>query len=158
MASESKTTTDHKTIQKWSEARGGKPATVKSTEKDSEAGVLRIDFPGYSGAGSLEEISWDEFFNKFDEKNLAFLYQEHTSSGEESRFFKLVSRDASEKETGTAHASAKTEHKSESKSPSAKAEHKDDSKHESKSSTETKHKGDDKTHKAEEKPHKSTKK
>ena len=92
MASESKTTTDHKTIQKWAEARGGKPATVKSTEKDGEAGVLRIDFPGYSGAGSLEEISWDEFFKKFDEKNLAFLYQEHTSSGEESRFFKLVSR------------------------------------------------------------------
>jgi len=92
MASESKTTTDHKTIQKWAEARGGKPATVKSTEKNGEAGVLRIDFPGYSGAGSLEEISWDEFFKKFDEKKLAFLYQEHTANGEESRFFKLVSR------------------------------------------------------------------
>ncbi len=92
MASESKTTTDHKTIQKWAEERGGKPTTVKSTEKDGEAGVLRIDFPGYSGAGSLEEISWDEFFKKFDEKKLAFLYQEHTSGGEESRFFKLVSR------------------------------------------------------------------
>jgi len=74
MANESKTTTEHKTIRAWSEARGGKPATVKSTERDGEAGILRIDFPGYSGGGSLEEISWEEFFKKFDEKNLAFLY------------------------------------------------------------------------------------
>lgn len=93
MASESKTTTNHDEIKKWAESRGGKPATVKSTESGGEPGVLRIDFPGYSGGGSLEEISWDEFFKKFDEKKLAFLYQEHTSSGEESRFFKLVSRD-----------------------------------------------------------------
>src|SRR5438309_4590918 len=93
MAGETKITTNHEEIRKWAEARGGKPATVKRTENDGEAGVLRIDFPGYSGAGSLEEISWDEFFRKFDEKNLAFLYQDETSSGEQSRFFKLVSRE-----------------------------------------------------------------
>ena len=154
MASESKTTTDHKTIQNWSEARGGKPATVKSTEKDGEAGVLRIDFPGYSGAGSLEEISWDEFFKKFDEKNLAFLYQEHTSSGEESRFFKLVSRDASAKETSSAHGSTKTEHKSESKTTSAKADHKDDKGHKA----DTKHERSAKAEHKDDKAHKSTKK
>ena len=135
MASESKTTTDHKTIQAWAEARGGKPATVKSTEKDGEAGVLRIDFPGYSGAGSLEEISWDEFFQKFDEKKLAFLYQEQTSSGEESRFFKLVTRDSSA-EKSSSHASTKAEPKSaakhddktESKSHKPKVEHREESK------------------------------
>jgi len=179
MASESKTTTDHKAIQAWSEARGGKPATVKSTEKDGEAGVLRIDFPGYSGAGSLEEISWEEFFKKFDEKNLAFLYQEHTSSGEESRFFKLVSRDTSSAKSSSEHQSTKTEHKDESKSTtkaehskedsksSAKAESKEDSKthkpkaerkEDSKSTAKAEHKEDSKAHKAEEKPHKTTKK
>jgi hypothetical protein len=118
MAGSSHTTTDHDEIRKWAEARGGKPATVKRTESDGEAGVLRIDFPGYSGAGSLEEISWDEFFQKFDEKNLAFLYQDTISSGEESRFFKLVSRETAEdkshgKSTSKAH---KTEEKSSSKS------------------------------------------
>lgn len=91
--SSSKTTTNHDEIRKWAEARGGKPATVKRTESDGEAGVLRIDFPGYSGRDSLEEISWEEFFKKFDEKQLAFLYQDETSSGEQSRFFKLVSRE-----------------------------------------------------------------
>ncbi|SRR5579884_1880515 len=92
MAGESKTTTDHRTIRKWVEERGGHPATVRGTG-DDEAGVLRIDFPGYSGKDRLEEISWDEWFEKFDEKQLAFLYQDKMRDGEESRFFKLVSRD-----------------------------------------------------------------
>ena len=93
MAGETKITTDHDEIKKWIEARGGKPATIKSTTKGDEPGVLRVDFPGYSGQGLLEKISWDEFFMKFNEKNLAFLYQDKTASGEESRFFKFVSRE-----------------------------------------------------------------
>jgi hypothetical protein len=97
MAGQSKTTTDHKAIQKWAEERGGHPATVRGTGGDDEAGVLRIDFPGYSGKDRLEEISWDEFFEKFDEKGLAFLYQDKTAGGEESRFFKLVSRETADK-------------------------------------------------------------
>jgi hypothetical protein len=40
----------------------------------------------------LEEISWDEWFGKFDENDLAFLYQAHKASGEDSTFFKLVKR------------------------------------------------------------------
>lgn len=91
---ESKVTTDHEEIRRWVEARGGHPASVKGTEQGKEsAGLLRIDFPGYSGEQSLEEISWDDFFEKFEESKLAFLYQEETKSGGESRFFKLVSRD-----------------------------------------------------------------
>lgn len=140
MTSSSKTTTDRDEIRQWAEARGGKPATVKRTEGNDEVGVLRIDFPGYSGAGSLEEITWDEFFRKFDEKNLAFLYQEKISSGEESRFFKLVSRDTAEhKSHATSH---KVEDQHESKTH-AKSEHKTDKvedKHESKSHAKSEHK------------------
>ncbi len=94
MASESKTTTDHEEIRRWAEERDGRPASVAGTEAgDDEAGVLRIDFPGGAG-GSLEEISWEEWFAKFEENNLAFLYQEEKASGEDSTFFKLVSRDS----------------------------------------------------------------
>ena len=91
MAGESKTTTDRAVIRKWVEARGGKPATVKGTGDRDEAGILRINFPG-GDEDRLEEISWDEFFEKFEEKKLAFLYQDETSGGQESRFFKFVSR------------------------------------------------------------------
>jgi len=76
-AAESQTTTDHKIIQKWVEKRHGRPATVKSTgTKGEKAGLLRIHFPEYSGTEKLEEISWEEFFKKFEESKLAFLYQE----------------------------------------------------------------------------------
>jgi hypothetical protein len=88
--SKSHTTTDHDEIRKWVEERGGKPATVKGT--GDEVGVLRIDFPGYSGDDRLEEITWEQFFEKFEESNLAFLYQDETSSGKESRFSRFVSR------------------------------------------------------------------
>ncbi len=91
MAAESKTTTDHDVIRKWAEDRGGWPATVKGTGDAEEAGILRI---GFQDEASLERISWEEVFAKFEDNNLAFLYQEETSSGGESRFFKFVRRDS----------------------------------------------------------------
>lgn len=92
---ESKTTTDHEEIRQWVEERDGHPAIVKGTEKGGSA-MLRIDYPGFSGEDKLEEITWDEFFEIFDENNLAFLYQETTQEGGESRFSKFVSRDRAE--------------------------------------------------------------
>ena len=92
MASETKTTTDHDEIRRWVEEHDGRPASVRGTERGDEAGVLRIDFPGGAGTDELEHISWEEWFEKFEAENLAFLYQERKSSGEDSTFFKLVSR------------------------------------------------------------------
>ncbi|HLJ73759.1 MAG TPA: hypothetical protein VKU62_04195 [Thermoanaerobaculia bacterium] len=66
-------TTDHDRIRKWVEARGGQPAHVKPTGRKTDPGRLRIDYPGYSGKGKLERIEWDEFFEKIDEENLAFI-------------------------------------------------------------------------------------
>jgi hypothetical protein len=89
----SKTTTDHKKIKQWAEERGGKPCIVKGTaDKNDEGGLLRLNFPGYA-EDNLEEISWDKFFEIFDSRNLQFLYQEETSGGNESRFFKFISKE-----------------------------------------------------------------
>lgn len=88
---ESKRTTDHETIRQWAEERDGEPATVEDTAADDEPGVLRFDFQ--DGDESLEQIGWDAFFETFEESDLAMVYQEETSDGEESRFFKFVSRD-----------------------------------------------------------------
>ena len=88
--SDSHTTTDHDVIRKWVDQRSGRPATVKGTEEDEHAGILRIDFgPKEDG---LEEIDWEAFFDKFDEADLAFLYQEKTADGKTSRFHKFVRR------------------------------------------------------------------
>ena len=84
----STTTTDHATIRRWTEARGGHPARVTGTE---DGGLLRIDFG--QPEERLEEISWETFFEAFEENNLAFLYQEKLEDGAISRFNKLVDRD-----------------------------------------------------------------
>jgi hypothetical protein len=90
MEQKAKITMDHERIRRWAERRGGRPATVARTAKRGQPGILRIDFPGYSGEGSLKPISWDEWFQKFGESRLAFLYQDKTKDGKPSRFFKLV--------------------------------------------------------------------
>jgi hypothetical protein len=92
MESKTRTTTDHEEIRRWVEEHGGKPARVRGTGSDGDPGVLRIDFPGGSGEEELEPIDWDEWFRKFDENNLAFLYQEEKADGGDSTFFKLVKR------------------------------------------------------------------
>ena len=92
--SQAHSTTDHDTIRQWAEARQGKPATVRATiDEDDAAGILRIDFPGGAGDDTLEEISWDDFFQKFDEEGLEFLYQDKVD-GSPSRFCKFVKRSA----------------------------------------------------------------
>ncbi len=89
-----KLTTDHEQIRRWVEARGGHPATVKRTARGKQqAGILRIDFPGFSGAQSLKPISWEEFFEVFEQRRLAFLFQNRTATGKPSRFNKLVCRE-----------------------------------------------------------------
>ena len=93
--SEAKTTTDHAAIKRWVEERGGRPVSIEGTEQRGEhAGVLRIDFPGRGAEEGFAELSWEEFFDKFEKEKLAFLYQEETKSGADSRFFKFVQRGA----------------------------------------------------------------
>ena len=83
---EARTTTNHDTIRKWAEERGGRPARVKDS---GPGGILRIDF-GDPDEG-LEEIEWEEFFRIFEDNDLAFLHQDRTEEGQ-SRFNKFVAR------------------------------------------------------------------
>jgi hypothetical protein len=93
-AVEAQRTQDHELIQEWAEERGGHPAVVEGTE------ILRIDFdePGGDNDAKLERVSWDEFFEVFDDRGLQFLYQDQTSDGKESRFNKFVRGDSNDDE------------------------------------------------------------
>lgn len=77
-------TTDHDTIRQWAEERGGRPAKIDTGGK---GGILRIDFG--DPEDEFEEITWEEFFEIFDENKLTFLYQEK-QEGSVSRFSKFV--------------------------------------------------------------------
>ncbi len=77
--------TDHDQIRRWAEERGAEPACVRGTGGRGDTGMIRLDFPGYSGQESLEHISWEDWFQKFDENNLALLVRG-------DNFNKLVNR------------------------------------------------------------------
>lgn len=98
MTGTTKRTTDHETIRRWAEERGATPAAIRGTGAGHEASGLRLDFPG-SRSSWLEKITWDEFFRRFEEKGLEFLYQDVTREGLPSNFFKLINRETRPVET-----------------------------------------------------------
>jgi hypothetical protein len=87
----SKTTTNHDEIRRWAEERGGVPASVRDTGGNGDAGVLRIEFRDPDD--ELGEVDWDKFFRTFDDRGLAFVYQDRTADGQLSRFNKFVRRE-----------------------------------------------------------------
>jgi hypothetical protein len=93
--SSSRTLTDHDEIRRWAEQRRAKPARVKSTGGKDDVGMIRLDFPGYSG-DNLEPISWDDWFEAFDENDLALIVQDETADGDTSNFNKLVKRETAD--------------------------------------------------------------
>jgi hypothetical protein len=86
-------TTDHKTIRSWAESKGGKPAAVARTHQGGDVGIIRIMFPDAPGSkhDALTEISWDDFFQEFEDRQLALLYEK------DSLFSKIVGRDTVER-------------------------------------------------------------
>lgn len=79
--------TDHDSIRQWAEDRGGRPSKV---ETGGEGGILRFDFGEKDER--LTEISWEEFFEIFDDNKLAALVQDEARDGATSRFVKFVAR------------------------------------------------------------------
>jgi len=103
----SKTTRNHEEIRRWADARHAVPVEVSGTERNGETGILRFEFPEapHRNDKNLKEISWDEFFQKFDENDLELLYQEETAEGALSNFNKLIHP---ESEKGKEHGDSKS--------------------------------------------------
>lgn len=111
-------TVDHDEIRRWVEARGGSPAHVKATgRKRNDPGILRIDYPGFSGEATLEEMDWDDWFQAFDQHHLAFLYQPKG----QSRFSKLVDRDSVESKLRSSGTRRTTKASASSRKPTSRA-------------------------------------
>jgi hypothetical protein len=88
---------EHDEIRRWAEARGGRPSIVRTSGgkgKNKSGGVLRIDFGPKEE--KFDEITWEEFFEVFDQSHVSFLHQDQTKDGKESRFNKFVERSPEE--------------------------------------------------------------
>ncbi len=90
--SKARTLTDHDQIRAWAGARGGRPARVKATAGNDGEGILRFDFG--EKEDELEEISWDKFFEIFEDHRLTLLEQDETSGIDKSRFSKFITRES----------------------------------------------------------------
>lgn len=87
---EPKITDDHDVIVEWVERRDGRPALVDQiADKNTEDKLLRIDFMDNATEG-LYQISWDKFFEIFDEHNLRFWYLDIEDTKEPGKLCKIV--------------------------------------------------------------------
>jgi hypothetical protein len=88
----SRSTTNPREIYEWAKSWGARPAAVRGTQRGNSIGIIRIMFPDshWSEHHDLMEISWDEFFDQFEDRDLALVYED------DSRFNKLVSRESVE--------------------------------------------------------------
>ena len=89
-------TTDHETIRTWVDDRGGTPAHETGLTEDT-ARTLYIIEEGEETTG-LEPISWDAFFETFEDEELAFVYQDRELGETDEWLYDLIDReDAAER-------------------------------------------------------------
>ncbi len=90
-------TRDHDVIRQWAKARQAEPATGEATRSgpatvnvnDGGAGV-RFNFPG---ASAFRPISWDEWFQNFDQHHCAFVFDNDNSIRPVSNHYRIVNAD-----------------------------------------------------------------
>jgi hypothetical protein len=92
IAGDRRYTTDHETIRRWVAERGGLPAMVRRVGQPDE-GELVINFANDGSDEPIIDISWADFFQRFDDSKLAFVYSDTASGAEGSRFWQMVARD-----------------------------------------------------------------
>jgi hypothetical protein len=76
-------------IREWADQRSALPATIPGADADDRPTELRFDFEG-GADDDLRPISWDDWFEAFDGRDLVFIYLE-PSEGEERNTYRLES-------------------------------------------------------------------
>lgn len=70
-------TAKHDVVKAWAEARSGKPARIKGTTDALKIDLGAVD-EGFEPhpVPALEAVSWEDWFSTFDEKELAFVFED----------------------------------------------------------------------------------
>lgn len=84
--------TDPALVRSIVEERGGYPAHAPDSEGQGDQGLLRIGFRDRDE--DFKEISWDAFFEEFEEKDLAFVYADDGSDVAQDRPVVLRKRES----------------------------------------------------------------
>lgn len=87
-------TTDTAEIKNWVESHEGTPAVIGEGSEE----MVRIDFPGkedereLSKAKRSREVSWDDFFKVFEDKELAFIYYPNKDVNDPTFSYRFIKR------------------------------------------------------------------
>jgi hypothetical protein len=95
-------TQDRDEIIQWAERRDAHAAKVvgvhpdaadidEDTQFNPDIGALRLGFPGYASMEQLEPMTWDEWFEAFEEANLQFAYSLWDEDGNPTNDYELTS-------------------------------------------------------------------
>ncbi len=90
MFAEGKLTTNRNVIKKWAQARHGWPALIRRATSAGFEMVLSIVFPDSSSSEIARKLTWDEFFDQFEQQHLVFVYQEKDQNQRLSKSFAFL--------------------------------------------------------------------
>ncbi|MFC7143008.1 hypothetical protein ACFQMA_25245 [Halosimplex aquaticum] len=96
--SEVRHTTDPTLARTVIEERNGYPAHVPGSEDEPDHGLLRVGFRDRDE--DLKEISWEQFREEFEDKELAALYRDDEGVVDENRPVVLEDRETAVEQSG----------------------------------------------------------
>lgn len=83
---------DEGELREWVEIRGGSPATIDGTQSHpDEPGELTVHFAGMNDDGVVD-VDWERFFDKFERKHLALVYDDRRPEDEPTLDFRFTDR------------------------------------------------------------------
>lgn len=85
-------TIDHRRIRHWAEDRKGRPVAVKFAGTDPAA-TLRFEFGDHHPDPDVDELTWADFFERFDDLRLAFVHAREGPTGGQGEYHKFVARE-----------------------------------------------------------------
>jgi hypothetical protein len=93
-----KVTTNHDEIRQWSERVGARPAVIDHADAGGDKVGLRLDFPGRDDEAELPDgvekgtISWEDFFERFEEQQLEFIFEEEPNEEDKTQWYRFGKR------------------------------------------------------------------
>lgn len=94
-----KTSFDHNEIRQWAEKHNGTPQIIDHETAQGDKVGIRINFPGHNDEELLSvdvkphDISWDEFFQIFDERGLALEYTDKIPEYDPNDSYRFLRRE-----------------------------------------------------------------
>lgn len=93
MTNDIEQTIDHSRIRKRIESRNGRLVRIENRTTPVEGkGVIQVIFSDTLLEEQYVQVSWEEFFTRFDQAHLAFVYERCGAEDVTNRFYKFVNR------------------------------------------------------------------